>query len=154
MLHHSYSVRRPKDDTKLSRSKRKYGWENFQKNILLQCQPDKTTLNYYERKFVYMYDTCKNGLNSTEGGDGLPDPTPETRAKISKKAKIHSITGWKKGRKNRKLGKITKLKRLECTVYQAGITYLGKFYYLGTFKKRTAAEEAIRKKVAELKILK
>lgn len=48
---------------------RKYGWSNFEFNILAECSNNKEAIEL-ERKFISEKDSYKSGYNATEGGDG------------------------------------------------------------------------------------
>ena len=58
-----------KYDTNLYRAIRKYGFENFNCRWIVTGIPERL-LNTYEIFWIRFYDTHKNGLNSTAGGDG------------------------------------------------------------------------------------
>lgn len=55
-------------DTKLTRAILKYGSEAWQWKIIEQCNDD--ILSERERHWIKVYDSYKNGYNSTLGGDG------------------------------------------------------------------------------------
>ena len=61
---------------------RKYGWENFTVEVLEVCPVEK--LDEREIFWIAKLD-CKapNGYNLTDGGEGLSNPSLETRAKMS-----------------------------------------------------------------------
>ena len=61
---------------------RKYGIQSFLISIIDQAD-NKTTLDEKERYWIKYYD-CRNpkGYNFTDGGDGLTNPSEETRQKI------------------------------------------------------------------------
>ena len=69
MYAHKYNANEKDCQLVLHRSIRKYGWDNFKKEILLQTNNE--FLNDYEVKLIEMYDTWKNGLNMTSGGGGI-----------------------------------------------------------------------------------
>ena len=64
----------------------KYGEDNFQFSIILECAPDE--LNQYEIYYIDLYQSymSNNGYNKTYGGDGSV-PTDETRQKMSESHK-------------------------------------------------------------------
>lgn len=74
-------------NTKFCNSVKKYGVENFQIELLEECN----TLNIYEREKHYIneFDTYKEGLNSTYGGEGCLGykHSKEIREKISEALK-------------------------------------------------------------------
>lgn len=62
---------------------RKYKPESFKKEILVEC--DESELNYYETKFVTLYESnnTDKGYNLTSGGDKGFQINAETKKKIS-----------------------------------------------------------------------
>ena len=58
------------DCTALKRAIAKYGWDNFQCEIIMYC--NREFLDEYERRFIQIYDSFgKNGYNLTKGGGGM-----------------------------------------------------------------------------------
>ena len=55
---------------KFHRAIKKYGWDNFDWEIIYQSKDMLHTLNVMERYFIKQYDSFKNGYNSTLGGEG------------------------------------------------------------------------------------
>lgn len=87
----------------------KYGSKNFEWDII-DSHEDERVLNQLERLHISRYESNQNhsGYNLTEGGDGLPNPTEETRKKMSKAAtgRKHTIkTKEKISQNNANLGK-------------------------------------------------
>ena len=84
----------------LYRAFRKYGIENFEFKVILQCT--KSDLNYYEQSCIALYDSFgSNGYNMTLGGDGtLGASRPntwshkavETRIRNNKTFKVRTVT--------------------------------------------------------------
>lgn len=65
----------------LSSAIRYYGYERFTTEVVLICNDE--LLNYYETKFIQLYNTlAPNGYNLTIGGDGVI-MTDEIRGKLS-----------------------------------------------------------------------
>ena len=62
----------------------KYGYQNFEKVILEQCDPDVNILNEKEPIWIKKYNSIENGYNLRVGGDAGGSPSEETRKKISK----------------------------------------------------------------------
>lgn len=91
---HRTSANNPKYEKspKLYNSVRKYGWENFQKNVIYQNVPEEF-IDIMEIITIELRDTYHNGLNGCPGGNCTRGRICklETRAKIAKKA-----TGRKK----------------------------------------------------------
>lgn len=77
---------------KMSRAIDKYGWENFEHEILLKIECDTLDelvfwLDEWEKYYIEKYDSYYNGYNSTTGGsNGMR--SMETREKIGR-----SLTG-------------------------------------------------------------
>jgi group I intron endonuclease len=73
--------------SKLYNSIKKYGVENFVIELIDEC--DLNIIYETEKKYIEQYDSFKNGLNSTLGGEGCLGYThsPEIRKKISEKIK-------------------------------------------------------------------
>lgn len=53
---------------KFARAIKKYGWDAFETNIIATGLNEKTALAY-ERFWIAVFDSYKNGYNSTPGGD-------------------------------------------------------------------------------------
>ena len=88
--------------TKIDNARRKYGPDNFEYAVLMKVTGDdpeevKDYLNTLEEGFIRMYDSYKNGYNSTTGGDSriLSD---ESRKILSDAHK--GQTPWMKGKKH------------------------------------------------------
>lgn len=63
-------------DNHFHRAIRKYGWEQFEKSILLKIEADnydtlRESLDELESFYIKKYDTYNNGYNSTYGGSGV-----------------------------------------------------------------------------------
>lgn len=61
--------------SKIERARKKYGPQNFEYTVLMKVTGDnqsevKQYLNTLEIGFIKMYDSVKNGYNSSEGGGG------------------------------------------------------------------------------------
>lgn len=58
------------ENRKLYNSLNKYGWKNFEKEIvtIVNCRTEVLEL---EKFYIEEFDTFENGLNSTPGGDGI-----------------------------------------------------------------------------------
>ena len=81
----------------------KYGQDNFEFNIIVECEEDK--LNELERKYINEYKSCGFGYNMTFGKDenGAEIHTEETRKKIGEanKGKTRSEETKKKKRETK-----------------------------------------------------
>ena len=84
---HLYRCLKTDISTKLYNSMRKYGTENFDIELIEEC--DLNCIYETEKKYVESYDSYNNGLNSTFGGEGCLGYThsPEIRQKISENTK-------------------------------------------------------------------
>lgn len=69
---------------KFYRAIRKYGWNNFDWSIIYQSKDKEYTLKSMENYFISLYDSFKNGYNTTLGGEGNlgNKHTEETKNKI------------------------------------------------------------------------
>ena len=56
-------------DTKFSKAIKKYGFDNFE-HIIIQDELTKEEANKLEKELIALYDSYKNGYNSTLGDDG------------------------------------------------------------------------------------
>jgi group I intron endonuclease len=99
---------------------KKYGINNFIIGIIEEC--DCKILNQKEKYYIGKFDTYKNGLNSTLGGEGVSGwkHTEETKKVIREKRKKQIITEehkeklrgkkhteeWKKNQSERQKGRI------------------------------------------------
>lgn len=75
---HQRSYQNPKKHTKFYNALKKYGWSNFQWEVIYQakewCDNAKKshTLNFMETHFIKQYDSVENGYNTSFGGDCGP----------------------------------------------------------------------------------
>lgn len=97
-------------ETKFYNAVRKYGWDNFQWEIIYQSLDSEYTVSVMESHFINEYDSFHNGYNSTLGGDGGRGMmvSEETRKKLSQihKGRVFSnqhIDNLKISAKNRKV---------------------------------------------------
>ena len=88
---HKYSYKSGK--THLSHAIRKYGWDNFQQEILIEDVPEED-LNNLEMSYIKIFDTTnrKKGYNLTAGGEGTTGwkISDEHKEKIRMAHKKHS----------------------------------------------------------------
>jgi group I intron endonuclease len=74
---------------------KKYGKENFNRYIVEYCGLNELTER--EQYYIQKWNTkTPNGYNLTDGGEGIVNPSPETRKKM-RKAKLgtHHSAEWK-----------------------------------------------------------
>ena len=125
MQNHIYKVNTCNLNLKFYNAIRKYGIENFNWEILEECD-DINTLNNLEIFYIKKYDSFNNGYNSNEG-------ITDTSATKYKRA----ILKWKKSfKKSSKSSKMKEKKKLEVSL---------------DFKKRKMSLETLAK-IAETKI--
>lgn len=67
-------------DTYFHRALRKYGWDNFEKSVLLKLEADSKeqlveSLSQLETFYIQKYNSYYDGYNSTYGGDGVISET-------------------------------------------------------------------------------
>ena len=157
----------------LQRAWNKYGEENFEFILLLECSEDE--VNDLELELIDKYNTTDHtiGYNLTSGGEGgkhseeskqklrekrygEDNPfygrkhTDETKAKWKESRVILTGTnsqsyGNKKKAASSKCHGVTKRK----TRWEAGITYEGKTRYIGSFRTEVEAAEAYDRKAIE-----
>jgi group I intron endonuclease len=77
-----------KQQKKLYSSMKKYGWDNFQKEIITSGDFTDEGLNQLEIHYIRLFNSFRGGLNMTPGGDRPPSykgkkQSPQTKAKIS-----------------------------------------------------------------------
>lgn len=63
-------------DAQFHQAIRKYGWDNFDYEVIAEMFPEEYTkegLDALERYFIKYYDSFHNGYNATEGGDDNPN---------------------------------------------------------------------------------
>jgi len=58
-------------DYKFYRAIRKYGWDNFDWELIYQSKEKDHTLKIMEKFFIEEYDSFNKGYNSTLGGEGV-----------------------------------------------------------------------------------
>lgn len=80
------------NQTKFGRAIKKYGWNNFQHEVLLafECETKEELvfwLNQWEAYYIEKFDSFYNGYNSTTGGDNY-EVCEETKQKMSESANV------------------------------------------------------------------
>ena len=71
---HRYNALENKLDDYLHRAIRKYGWENFSKEIIEECKPEELNdkeIFYIKQYNSYANNSHSNGYNETAGGMGV-----------------------------------------------------------------------------------
>lgn len=81
----------------LYRAMRKYGIENFTYEVIVKNVPSYM-INAFEKYWINFYNAVENGYNCTIGGDGLQEPSQETRVKIGNTSKGRQHTQETKNR--------------------------------------------------------
>jgi len=124
---------------------RKYGWENFQWEILYQSEDKERTLNVMEPQFIREYNTFNQGYNMTEGGEGcfgattnkiwindghnhkrlekgqlIPEGWSKGRLKIKRKVGMSEESKQRIGQKNKEHGVFRNLNNTEVTCPHCG----------------------------------
>jgi group I intron endonuclease len=82
MIEHKSVIKKKKSLPKLYQAFKKYGFENFQIEILETCEPE--LLNDREMYWINLYDSCVTGYNCTTGGDSNFKRSEETKEKLRK----------------------------------------------------------------------
>jgi group I intron endonuclease len=97
-----------KVNSKFYNAIKKYGWDNFESDVVYQSLDGTHTLSAMENYFIQQYNSFHNGYNSTLGGDGILGfkHTPEQIEKrVSKvRGKKHSKE-WCENISKNKIGK-------------------------------------------------
>lgn len=77
----------PYSQVKFYNAIQKYGWDNFDHEILESDIPTLEEAYEKEKYYIKLYDSFKNGYNATSGGKGTPDKilSAEERRKISER---------------------------------------------------------------------
>jgi group I intron endonuclease len=86
--HIQYKNGHTKSQPKLHNSLKKYGWLNHKVEVIEECK--ENSLDKREEYWINYYDSVKNGLNLTYGGDG------GRKSEITKKRISNSHRGMKK----------------------------------------------------------
>ena len=107
---------------------RKYGWENFKKEIVLICNEEH--LDMYEKKFISIYDTYRNGYNMTIGGNGRNGHNHSEKSK--RKMRLAHL-------KRKRYGSVTKR---ENGSYMARVKIDRRDHYIGHYSSASQAKEA------------
>lgn len=68
-------------NSKFYRAIRKYGWEDFDFDVICECE--KHQMNDLEVKYIAIYDSYHNGYNETTGGDAPTELSKESNQRRS-----------------------------------------------------------------------
>lgn len=100
-----------KAKTKFGAALRKYGFENFEYEILFETEimEDKTALNSLlselEIQYIEQYDSYNNGYNCTKGGEGsvgyIPSEETKEKQRIASTGRKHTLESIEKMKLNR-----------------------------------------------------
>lgn len=86
---------------KIDNARKKYGPENFEYSVLMKVEGDdqevKQTLDVLEMWFIRIYDSFKNGYNSTEGGGGMVGYKHTEEWKNNHSEKLTGHYSWSRG---------------------------------------------------------
>lgn len=91
-------------DTKISRSIKKYGWETFAKEILIEA--NEKCADDIERFYIKFFDSVKCGLNLESGGNKNKKLNEETKDKLRQRV----ITDEMRKKYSKKMSDLTKQK--------------------------------------------
>ena len=95
---HKYAALKENAQTKFARAIRKYGWENFEYEVLFTIDNDdkkrvKEKLDFMERYYIKKFDSYNNGYNMTLGGEGASGNnyhTKEFKQRLSERMKTNN----------------------------------------------------------------
>lgn len=95
---HKYNAFTKKAKNSLYKAIRKYGWENFRKEIIANV-PSEELAQTLEEALIKQFDSVKNGYNDTYmgGGGDLWKNKPENQKQIFRKKMSRITTGQKNG---------------------------------------------------------
>lgn len=86
----SYKSNKCSNQRKLYNSIKKYGWENFTKEILEYISED--VVDAHEKIWIRYYQCVENGLNCEYGGNKNKNLSDETKEKLSLKHKDKKLS--------------------------------------------------------------
>jgi group I intron endonuclease len=136
MSRHKYSGKNPKHY--FSNAIRKYGWENFTKEILIDEVPEED-LDNLEINYIAFYDSSnrEKGYNGTKGGEGASGykyTKEQCMAHSKRNTKNHNVEGG---------GSVSKYLRSNMwRVY--GFQSLGEHKYIGQYLTEEKACQALK----------
>ncbi len=134
MTEHKHIALKNKSNYALYRAIRKYGWDNFKKEII--CEVDSNIAHTIEENFIIAYDSVKRGYNNTYAGCGgnMFTNNPELLEKLRKTLSVR-FKGDKNGMYGKNHSDTAKQKQKERAKGR---------YSLEWFQKRNGMEEGER----------
>jgi len=90
MVDHKQNHNKNRRIGKFYNALKKYGWENFEWNVIYQSKDNNHTLNVMESFFIHQYNTLNGGYNMTPGGDGKRKGSIESDETRLKKSIAHT----------------------------------------------------------------
>jgi group I intron endonuclease len=103
MGEHKNTSESNRGDCKIHQAIRKYGWDNFQKEIL--CEVSHKQAPIVEEQFIKAYDSYKTGYNSIETGAGGEFPYTGRRDTIEYQEYLKKMSDSTSGENNGMYGK-------------------------------------------------
>lgn len=94
-VYKTYSKNPPKKLTKILKALHKYGFDNFEIDVLEAGFKSEADLVAAEISWIAVLDTYKNGYNSSLGGDLVSEATRDKMSK-AQKGRVHSAEARKK----------------------------------------------------------
>ena len=91
---HYYEVKQNRCKSKFKFALNKYQNQDWEWNILIEVDVD--LLNYYEEKFISLFDTLNNGYNTTKGGEGFKGCTHKLESKLKMSESAPKEKPWLK----------------------------------------------------------
>ena len=93
-----YRHAQAKNDYAISRAIRKYGWENFGKEIVSD-NVSAEDVDYFEKRWIQYFGTlAPNGYNLNNGGNGGKVVSDDTKRKLSEINKGKTLSDYAKRR--------------------------------------------------------
>ena len=159
--YHHKNAKEFHSNKRLDNAIQKYGWENIQKEILLECEAEY--VDFFERAFISGYNSTNQlfGYNLESGGNKNKTLSDETKKKIglSNTGNTHTEESKKKMR-NAKLGKKQTKEHIEKrrilrmghspTYYKSINAYDKNGIFIGYFNTLTDASRALNISISNI----